>query len=116
MRGAAAPLHMAMWGHGRLDATVGSVIDATVAVPAYTLAMAGLPSLPREYMLQLRARGPAEHPTIDWLQCAPGLTVNWLECAKVVQVRESGSSAPGLRGARRRACARLTSPTVTGRR
>ncbi len=83
MRGAAAPLHMAMWGHGRLDATVGSVIDATVAVPAYTLAMAGLPSLPREYMLQLRARGPAEHPTIDWLQCAPGPTTKWLKCTKV---------------------------------
>ncbi|KAK9827236.1 hypothetical protein WJX81_000649 [Elliptochloris bilobata] len=63
-----APLHLAMWGHGRLDASVGSVVDATVAVPAYTLAMAGLPSLPEEYMLQLRARGAADNPTIDWLK------------------------------------------------
>lgn len=66
----AAPLHMAMWGHGRLDANVGSVINATIAVPAYTLAMAGLTSLPEDYMLQLRARGPADNPTIDWVKCA----------------------------------------------
>ena len=69
----AAPLHMAMWGHGRLDANVGSVIDATIAVPAYTLAMAGLTSLPEDYMLQLRARGPADNPTIDWVKCALAL-------------------------------------------
>ena len=42
--------------------TWGSVIDATIAVPAYTLAMAGLTSLPEDYMLQLRARGPADNP------------------------------------------------------
>lgn len=59
-----------MWGHGRLDAAVGSVVDAVVAVPAYTLAMTGLPSLPEDYMLQLRAHGSVENPTIDWLRCA----------------------------------------------
>lgn len=79
--GRTAPLHMAMWGHGRLDATVGSVVDATLAVPAYTLAMAGLPSLPEEYMLQLRAHGSAENPTIDWLKCEPHHT-GWLKWSR----------------------------------
>jgi hypothetical protein len=66
----AAPLHIAMWGHGRMDAEAGSIIDATVGIPAYTLRMGGLRGLPDDYVLQLCARGSAYRPTVDWLQCA----------------------------------------------
>jgi hypothetical protein len=57
-----------MWGHGRLDIDEGSIIDAVVAIPAYTLAMAGLTGLPEDHMLQIGARGSAFSPTIDWLR------------------------------------------------
>ncbi len=63
-----APLHMAMWGHGRVDEDEGSIIDAIVAIPAYTLHMAGLVGLPEDYMMQISARGSAFKPTIDWFR------------------------------------------------
>ena len=59
-----------MWGHGRMDVAEGSIIDATVGIPAYTLRMGGLRGLPDDYFLQLNARGSAYRPTVDWLKCA----------------------------------------------
>ncbi len=64
----AAPLHMAMWGHGRVDEEEGSIIDAIVAIPEYTLHMAGLIGLPKDYMMQISARGSAFRPVIDWFK------------------------------------------------
>ncbi|BDA46251.1 hypothetical protein COCOBI_08-3430 [Coccomyxa sp. Obi] len=68
-----APLHMAMWGHGRVDEDEGSIIDAIVAIPAYTLHMAGLVGLPEDYMMQISARGSAFKPTIDWFRATKTL-------------------------------------------
>ena len=65
---AAAPMHMAMWGHGRVDADEGSIIDAILAIPAYTIKMAGIHGLPDDYMMQISARGSAYKPDIDWLR------------------------------------------------
>jgi hypothetical protein len=59
---------MAMWGHGRVDEEEGSIIDAIVAIPEYTLHMAGLFGLPKDYMMQISARGSAFRPTIDWFK------------------------------------------------
>lgn len=58
-----------MWGHGRVDEEEGSIIDAIVGIPAYTLSMAGLIGLPKDYMMQISARGSAFRPTIDWFRC-----------------------------------------------
>ena len=69
---AAAPMHMAMWGHGRVDADEGSIIDAILGIPAYTIKMAGVHGLPDDYMMQISARGSAYKPDIDWLRWAPG--------------------------------------------
>ena len=71
-RCAAAPMHMAMWGHGRVDADEGSIIDAILGIPAYTIKMAGIHGLPEDYMMQISARGSAYKPDIDWLRWAPG--------------------------------------------
>ncbi|KAK9906458.1 hypothetical protein WJX75_002116 [Coccomyxa subellipsoidea] len=68
-----APLHMAMWGHGRVDEEEGSIIDAIVAIPEYTLHMAGLFGLPKDYMMQISARGSAFRPTIDWFKATKTL-------------------------------------------
>ena len=65
---AAAPMHMAMWGHGRVDADEGSIIDAILGIPAYTIKMAGIHGLPEDYMMQISARGSAYKPDIDWLR------------------------------------------------
>ena len=62
---------MAAWGHGRVDVEAGSIIDATLGIPAYTLRMAGVRGLPDDYMLQIGARGSAFHPTVDWFRCVP---------------------------------------------
>lgn len=76
----AAPLHMAMWGHGRLDVDEGSIIDAIVAIPAYTLSMAGLCGLPEDFMLQIGAQGSAYSPSIDWLRCSNMIQFKKLVC------------------------------------
>ena len=64
----AAPMHMSMWGHGRVDADEGSIIDAILGIPAYTIKMAGIHGLPHDYMMQISARGSAYKPDIDWLR------------------------------------------------
>ena len=63
-------MHMAMWGHGRVDADEGSIIDAILGIPAYTIKMAGVHGLPDDYMMQISARGSAYRPDIDWLRWA----------------------------------------------
>ena len=63
-------MHMSMWGHGRVDADEGSIIDAILGIPAYTIKMAGIHGLPHDYMMQISARGSAYKPDIDWLRQA----------------------------------------------
>ena len=50
-------------GHGRVDADEGSIIDAILGIPAYTIKMAGIHGLPHDYMMQISARGSAYKPT-----------------------------------------------------
>jgi hypothetical protein len=64
---------MAMWGFGRVDADMGSIIDAILGIPAYTIRMAGVHGLPDDYMMQISARGSAYKPDIDWLRCSTRL-------------------------------------------
>ena len=61
-----------MWGHGLMSAEHGVLVDATLALPAYTLALAGLKGLPPEYLLHIGVRGPAKRPTVEWLKCGAG--------------------------------------------